>query len=395
MNRPFQILTGLAIFLGGVGLCVLLFITKPEAEKNDDKVSLPAVNVLTAVYEPVEVDLPSQGVIQSTRRIQLAAEVAGKIVNVNKKFESGESFAVGDVLLELEDSDYKAALAQAESTVADMEAVLIQEKARAAQAERDWKKLGGGKKPDSLVLRIPQLKSAEAKLASAEAMVAKAQSDLKRTKITAPFPVTISSTMVELGGFVSPGMPVAEMFQTSSFEVRLPMSIDDAHFLQSDEKGNPKGKIKVTATSAGITQSWDGEISRTEREIDRATRSLYIIASIDPKSVGEGVALQPGLFIQAKITGRTLPKATRIPFSAFLDLKRIVIVDENDELRYRDVEIIRRDGDDILVSAGVKEGERISLTELPNLREGVKVTPTSEKDQKEQAPAEAGLSVKP
>ena len=333
------------------------------------------MEVHTVTYEPVEIVLPSQGIIESSRRTQLASEVAGKVIAVSPKFESGESFDEDEILLELDSSDYEAALAQAKSTLADMKAALAMEKARSDQAARDWKKLGRGGEPDDLVLRIPQMESAEAKVESADAMVAKAENDLKRSKIRAPFPATIASTMVEKGGYVTPGTPVAEIFQTNPFEVRLPLSIDDSQFLKSTPGGDPAGEVVISAEAAGVVREWKGKIVRTEREIDRMTRSLYVVAEIDSESSGEGVSLQPGLFVQARITGRTIPEAAKIPFPAFLDLKRVVVVDENDQIRFRDVTILRREDDAVLVSKGLKEGERVSLTELANMIEGVEVEP--------------------
>ena len=85
----------------------------------------------------------------------------GRVLEVSPKFKSGGRFAKGEVMLEIDGSDYVAALAKAESALADAQLSLAREEARAAQARRDWKKLGRGDASD-LVLGIPQIASAKA-----------------------------------------------------------------------------------------------------------------------------------------------------------------------------------------------------------------------------------------
>lgn len=382
MKRFLKFLLGLGLLAAAVAVTALLWITRPQAEKKEETVEITAVETLPVAYGPVDIELPSQGVVEAARRTEIAAEVGGKIVSVSDKFDPGGTFEAGEPLLVLDSSDYESALAQAVSTLAERKSHLAQEQARAAQAQRDWEKLGRGT-PDELVLRVPQLESAKAQVAAAEAAVLKAERDLERTHLSAPFPATIASTRAELGGYLASGEVVAEVFQTSPFEVRLPLSIDEAQFLRSNDEGVPAGPVEISATAAGVTREWKANIVRTEREIDRSTRSLHVVAEIEQPDGNKGTNLQPGLFVEARIAGRRLDRIATIPYSAFLDLDRVVIVDEEDKIRIRDVVVVKRRKDAVLVSEGLREGELLCLTEIPDLVEGIKVAPRPQSEEPE------------
>jgi len=391
--RFLKFLVGIVVVVAGLGICVLLWKTRPRAVQTPEVDAPPVVDTAPVAYGQVELFLPSQGVVESVRRTRLAAEVSGKIVSVSDKFESGEVIGEGEVLLTLEDADYQAAVEQARSTLATARLEMAMETARAEQAARDWKTLGSGGDPDPLVVRAPQVLSAEAKVAASVASLERAQRDLERTRILSPFPATISETLVELGGFVTAGTPIAEIFQTTPFEVRLPLSLDEALFLQSGEDGTPTGSVEITAAASGVTRTWKGTIVRSGREIDRSTRSVYLVAEFEPPPSTERLALQPGLFVTAEITGRTLPEAARVPSTAFLDLDTVVLVDLEDRIRFHDVDVLRREDESVLIAGGLPVDARLCLTEIPGMTEGMRVSPREEGEEPDTD--EGALTVKP
>ncbi len=388
MKRFLKFFLGIGIFAFGIACVALLWITKPEAGKKEDIISLPVVEVLPVSVSSETFEIPSQGIVKANRRTMLASEVAGKVEEVNPLFELGSVVAKGTTLVKVESSNYVAALAQAKSDLAEAQSNLASENARALQGSRDWRKLGTGEAPSDLVLRKPQLASAEARVESARANQQKAERDLERTAITAPFDAVISSTSTEVGSYLSPGVTVAELFETEPYEVHLPLSVDELAFLRSDAKGNLTGEVSVTATAAGITRTWPGRVIRTSGEIDRATRSLHLIVEIGGTSTAGGIVMRPGLFVEAAIKGREIQNVVAIPFRAFLDLNRVVTVDPDNKLRFRNVTVLHREGDTVYVSDGLSPGEKICLTELPDMVEGMSVetkVATSDSEESETA----------
>lgn len=376
MKRFARVLIGAAIFLTGIAFSVLLWVTRPVAEKKEETVTLPVVEYLVVRKGEEIFEIPSQGIIQPDKRTLLPAEVGGKVIEVSPLFEAGMQISPDEVLLRIDPTDYEAVAAQAASTLADAEAALASEEAKADQALRDWKRLGNPGEPSELLARKPQLKSARARVESAKAALAKAENDVSRTVIRAPYESIIASTATEIGSFLAPGAPVAEIYATSPFEVRLPLSVDDAAFLRTDEAGNPVGPVEIKATAAGKTRRWNATIVRSEGEIDRATRSLYLVARIGDPIDPAGLEIRPGLYVDATIPGRPLPGVAKVPFKAFRDLTQLVIIDENDQIDFRDVTVLHREGEHVYVSEGINEGDRISLTDLPDLVEGMNVKAT-------------------
>jgi len=335
-----------------------LFKTKPVAEKQEPVRVLPAVRVLIAEPAAETTTVRSQGLVAPKTVTNMASEVTGRILQVSEKFRVGGAFEEGELLLEIDAADYTAALATAEANLADANLALVMEQAKAEQSTRDWKKLGGGKPATDLVLRKPQLASAKARVAAAAAGVEKAGRDLDRTKIKAPYKARVRATYTDLGSFVAMGTRLADLYTTEPYEVRLPLSIEAS----SHADLTPGAEVVFTQAGAAEVKTWTGKILRQEGEIDRASRSLYVVAEVAPTSDTDG--LQPGLFLGAKLGGEVLEKAFRIPRSAFIDGDTILLIDDENKVQFRDVQVARLDGKDALVSGGIEPGERICTTSL-------------------------------
>lgn len=373
MKRFLRVIIGAGIVLGAIAFSVILWITKPVAEQKKNVEVLPVAEYMTVNFGEKVFELPSQGIVEADRRTQLSAEVAGKVIEVSNAFESGEQVAKGEILIKIDPTDYEAAVAQAASSIADAEAGLAAEEAKAEQAMRDWRKMGRSGEPTDLLARKPQLKSARARVASTKAALAKAENDLTRATIRAPYDCIIARTSTELGSYLAPGAMVAEVYAVSPFEVRLPLSVDDAAFLPGASQGKLSGKAEIRAVAAGKVRRWDAKIVRSEGEIDRETRSLYLVAEIGDAIDSDGIEIRPGLYVDATIPSRTLSGVTTIPFRAFRDLTEVVVITEDNTIDFREVTVLHREGDYVYVNEGLKEGERVSLTELPDLISGMKV----------------------
>ncbi|MEM7383769.1 MAG: efflux RND transporter periplasmic adaptor subunit [Verrucomicrobiota bacterium] len=363
------ILIGCALFVGN-----LLHKNRPQAAKVEEKAVLPAVEVMTAATTDVKVRLPSQGMLEPSMETNAASEVAGRVIKVSPRFEVGESFNKGDILLEIDRSDYEAALAQASSNVADAALAISNEKAEQERYLRNWKKIGNSGKPTDHFLRIPHIASAEARFAAAKAAEAKAEKDLQRTRLRAPYAGKIRSKFTDLGSYITPGAPLAEFYATDFLEVRLPIPLDDASMIE-----NAVGsKVDFTMTNGNETHRWVGTVVRQEGLVDRLSRSLHLITRIEPgkqpaESSRRVSLLSPGLFVSASIEGPVLKNVIPVPRRALLSENEILVLDDESQLQKREVEVLRQDRTHAYLSSGVQPGEPIVVTPLSNPIEGTKV----------------------
>lgn len=372
MRKFFTILLCVGALAAGVAVTVGLYLSRPQAKTEATEKIHPLVEVLPMTSGDIELQLPSQGMVEAKHVTTIAAEVGGRIIRISDKFEAGGEFAEGEVMLEIDDADYRANLAQSQSNLEEAKMNLENEKARAVQAARDWKSLGNGKPASDLTLRKPQLAAAEAKVEAATAAVAKAERDLERTKVRAPYAARIDSTRADLGAFVGTGTALVNIYSQGPYEVRLPVSLDDYAFVEQNAAGDPQAGADLHVEAAGRQFRWSAKVVRSEGKIDRSSRSLYLVAEVDAEK-DEASLLQPGLFVEAKVDGVTLKNVFRVPLQAFRNLEQVVVVSPDNKLYFRDVEVIRREAGHALVGKGLESGERVLLTELPDVVEQMTV----------------------
>jgi RND family efflux transporter MFP subunit len=351
----------LGLLGAGLGLSSLLFSLKSEPPRAVRIEQRPSVEVLNVELRDHPVQVLTQGFFAPVTETKAASEVAGRIVAVSPAFLVGGSFQEGDVLVEIDPADYEAAVAQAEGALADARLTLENEKARAEQARRDWARLEPGEKPGPLVLREPHLTAAAARLTAAEAALDKARRDFDRTKIRAPYPGRVRAKRADLGDYVSPGSPLADLWRSDVFEIRLPVTVAEAAF------------IDLAAAPAAVLsdgqREWTAPVVRTEGLVDPSTRTTALIARLERPEP----APTPGLFVKARVQGRVLQGVAAIPRRALDGPDRVVIVDAAGTLRFRTVTIAWQETDVVQVSDGLQTGDRVVLTALAAVVEGMPV----------------------
>ncbi len=330
-----------------------------------------------------QVTLRSEGLVQPHNQTSLTPRVSGRIINISPKFESGSFFQKNDTLLELDQTDFLAALTTAEARLARAEASLAQEEARAKQALLDWKDLGYTTPPTDLVLRKPQLKEAKANVKAAQANVSDAHRQLERTKVIAPYAGRVKSRLVGLGQSVSPGTKLGEIFSTDFAEIRLSLSAKELSYVKlPNNPDDPPIPITITdALTENSNLTWDGTIVRTEGLLDSKSRKLFIIARVDdpfglklkspnkPKS-----PLRIGQPVRASLQGEVIPNVYIIPRNSLRTPTQIYIVNPDDSrLRRRWIESFWGDPENILVRTKLPDGWHLVTSRPPAVPNGAKV----------------------
>jgi len=374
MKKSAQII--LITIIGSIAAVVYfgLILTKPVAEIKERSRYIPAVEVWEAEVSDYDVIIKSQGVIRPKRSTLLAAEVSGKVVAVSPKFEVGENFNEGEIIMEMDRADYEAAESQAASVLADAKLALEKENALAKQALIDWKSLSGDRAPNDLVLRKPQMQSALAKVVAAKAGFEKATRDLDRTKIRSPYKCQIREKLVELGSTLAAGSTAAMVESANDFELRLSVSLEDYAFIDV-VTGTP---VMFEASIADVFYYWKGELVRTEGQVDKSSQSVFFVANVN--IVQGDKFLSPGLFLNAKINGKKLKNIYALPRRALYGKNKIIIVDSNNKVSSREVVVIRTERDKVIIRDGIANGEKIATTPIPNVINGMEVNPSKLSD---------------
>ena len=316
----------------------------------------------------IKLFVESQGTVAAKQVIDLIPQVSGEIQYVSPKFVAGGRFKKGEVIIKIDPRDYELAVITAEASIAERNQRLMQEEAESELAKAEWAELGRGEASD-LTLRKPQREGAMAALKSAEAGFKRANLDLERTVIMAPFDGILTEKNVDLGQFLSRGTKVGKYYSTEILEVRLPLTNRDiAQFdLAGLQGGDKQYGVRLTGQFANKESNWQGRVVRTEGIIDVNSRILYVVAELKGEelfSSDGGTPITIGQFVSAQIEGRSFDNVVKLPRESLRQGNQVLIVDKDNKLRTRIVEVLEANNDYIVVASGVEDGDMVNLSQL-------------------------------
>lgn len=374
-----KFLLPIGIVVAGVLGAVVMVNARPTVERSEPTPVVPLIRVVEARPQSVRLDVAAQGTAEPHTETDLVAEVAGRIVEVSPAFREGAAFRRGQLLARIDPSDYSTAVTEAEARLEQAKVALTREVAQAEVAATEWAEVGVGE-PPPLALREPQLAEARATVKAAEAAVERARLNLRRTEVRAPYTGRVTSSRVDLGSWVGPGTPLGSIYASDYAEVELAVAPQDLAFLAVDlaGEGSDGGEVVVRGTVAGEERAWRGHVTRVGSRIDPKTRMLSLFARVDdPFGRADGSAVLPmGLFVQAEIHGRRVDGVVPLPRSALREDGRVMVVDDDRRLRFRSVDVLRTEGDRVLVSGGLDSGELVCVSPLETAVDGMQVQVT-------------------
>ncbi len=378
-----KILLPVALLLTGIGCAWAVIATRPQMAQQSPSAEVPLVTVIQAKPQTLRLDVHSQGIVTPRNEIDLIPEVSGKIIQLHPDFVTGGFFARNDVLVAIDPRDYDYAIAQAQAQIAEAKRQLAMEEAQADQAHNEWQALGEGI-ATSLAMREPQLAEARAKLKAAEANLLQAQIKRSRCELRAPFTGRLQTKFAGLGQTIQSGEKLAHIYSTDLAEIRLPLPTDQLAYLdlplgagsrQCGTASLPCPKVTLTADFAGSMHSWEGRIVRSEGKLDDTTGVLYAVAEVDNPYTQktDHPPLLAGLFVQAQVQGKELQNLFVLPQVAIDASQQILLVDGEQRLHIRHLEVLRNEPDRILVKNGLNAGDRIVTSGIQVPVESMKV----------------------
>ncbi|PCH93885.1 MAG: efflux transporter periplasmic adaptor subunit [Gammaproteobacteria bacterium] len=386
MARKKQIIIPLAILAIGVVAFIGFSSMKKPPEEKAEVDNTPIVAIENIVVAPMTLEVSSYGVVKPKYETTMVAQISGEIVELSDTFVRGGLVKKGQLLARIDPNDYQAALIDAQATMASARAALEIELAQGKVAQREWKQIKDTS-PTELSLRKPQLAQELARVKSAQAAVLRAERNLQRTEVRAPYDAMINSRAIGLGSFVGTGSEIGKLLGTAIAEVRLPVADNQLQFLVAQ---GHQAKVNLLGSYAGQNVQWHAEIVRSEGVIDDQSRMSYLVAEIkDPyrlqSTAGEnGTILRFGSYVQAQILGIEIAHASLVPRYLVVN-NRIAILDNESKLHYADIEIVRQQGGDVIVSNGLLDGDKLIVSALDYPVDGMKLALASDEIKKQDA----------
>ena len=368
----------IAIVVAGLGLAGLIIATGPKLEQQPPPSSAPLVRTWVADVQTVQMTSITHGSVLPRTESELIPEVSGRIIEMSPVVVSGGFFKKGDVLLKIDPLDYEVALEQARASLASARSEFTNAtKAHNRLLDLAKRQSASQSQQDDALNR---LRFAQASIREATARLSKAERDITRTTVTAPYDGRVRTERVDIGQFVTRGAPIASLYATDVAEVRLPIQDEELAYLQlplSGQTDQHMPTVILRARFAGEEHTWQGRIVRTEGELDPKTRMINIVAQVQSpyERSGSRPPLAVGLFVEAEIIGKRVDNVFVLPRSALQANEQVYVMTDENRLSFREVEIIREVGEDVYITGGLKRGETISLSTVNNAIEGMLVRP--------------------
>ncbi len=380
----------------------------PQTRAASKPVAVAARKVQLASYTP---RFSLYGQVIASHRVVMGLPVSGRIIKLNPDLREGARVEKGAFLVTVDDFPYRAVLEEARANLAEAKAktreisaqldlereTLKQLEHQLELARREQKRaeklISQGtisqKILDDAVLlvsqrqvavqqrrsnidisnaRLEQQGSVEKRLRWA---VKKAERTLRDTRLAAPFDGRILSVNAEIGQYISSSDKLVTIVSDSHLEVRFTLSEDrygDLLFSGASIIGLP---VRIRWRSGRIKRSFQGKLTRLAPEV--AADSGAIVAFAGFENGGEASSLlRIGSFVDIELSGRKIENVARLPESALYNQGRVYLVQDN-RLVGRKVRPLRWENGEVLISAGLDEGDLVLVNHLPNIKPDIRV----------------------
>lgn len=369
-------LISLILLACGIVLARHLVKTRPGALRKEQVIRATLVEVVSVSPQSEKVFVVRRGTVVPARELELTPEVSGRIVWQSPNLAPGGLFDEKEEILKIDRGDHEAALKLNESLLEEATFNLKVEEGQQAIAKRDWEMLGKEIEQTEvsreLALRKPHLSKAHAAVEAAKIAVERAQWNLDRTSIVAPFNAIVKEEFVEKDQRVTPQTRIATLIGTDHFWVQVSLPVDRLNWIVLPDENGEKGataKVIREATSGGRIEK-DGHVIRLLGDLDPAGRMARVLVEVDdPLGLNAGeeensTPLLLGAYVSVEIEGRELNEVFVLPSTAVRDGNRVWIMNEKQQLEIRRIAVAWRRTDSVLIREGIESGERVVVSRI-------------------------------
>ena len=382
MNNVAKGLLTVAVLLVALIMGYALLATAPTAQQVEPELVAKAIRVQKINIEDVRLAVRSQGTVTPRTESALIPEVSGRVEWISPNLVSGWFFKSNEVLLRMDDRDLRASVERSRASLA--RAVAEAEHSRFEMERQETLVKKSLASQASLESSIRAKRVSEAATIEARVTLQQAERDLLRTELRAPYEGLVRSKNVDVGQFISRGNSLGSIYAADSVEVRVPLADSQLAYLDLPLglRGElpPENQANVTLSTyyGGQYYEWAGKLVRTEAEIDTRTRMVNAVVRVEEDQESDQPGMPVGLFVNASIEGRFATDVAVLPRAALRNQNQVLIVDEDSRLRYREVELLRFEKDNVIISGGLEQGETVNLSPIQTVIDGMRVKPMSD-----------------
>lgn len=331
--------------------------------------ALPPVQAATATRESVPRYLSGLGTITATNTVTVRSRVSGQLMALH--FQEGQQVKAGDLLAEIDPSEFRVALAQAQGQLAKDKATLSNARRDLARYQQLVKtNLVSRQELDTQQALVTE---SEGTVKADEASVASAQLQLDWSRITAPISGRVGLKQVDIGNQISSSDTTGIVVLTQTHPIDLVFTLPESEIA-----------TVVQAQKAGqqlVVEAWDrtnkqklssGTLLSLDNQIDATTGTIKLKARFD----NQDDALFPNQFVNARMLVSTQQDAVVIPAAALQmgnEGNFVWVVNEKNQVSKHIVTPGIQDSQKVVIAAGLSAGDRVVTDGIDRLTEGAKV----------------------
>lgn len=369
-----------------------------------------AVNVVPVRFGAVSPVLSAFGEVQSRRTLELRASTRGRLIALADEFVEGGQVVPGQLLARIDPAQAQAGFDRAESDLLDAQAeqreanraiALARDELDAARQQAQLRETALQRQKDLLSRGVGSASAVETAelalsaanqvvlsrrqaIANAEARIDQAATRLRRsqialreaqrelndTEIRAGFAGTLSAVSVVQGRRVSVNEKLGELVDTTALEVAFRVSTQQYARLLDGQGALVQAPVTISLETFGTDIRATGQLDRESAQVGEGQTGRVLFATLDnPRG------FKPGDFVTVSLSEPELSQVARLPATAVGPDLQVLVIGEGDRLTSAPVEILRRQGDDVLIRAQGLEGREVVAQRTPLLGAGIRVKP--------------------
>ncbi|MEE9314295.1 MAG: efflux RND transporter periplasmic adaptor subunit [Rhizobiaceae bacterium] len=406
----------IAVLAGSIFIMKQMIAGKPKPKVRPAFKTVYTIETITAKKADNQPVFTSYGQTVAARTVDLRSLVSGEIIKVSSKLRAGAQVAKGEALVEIDDFNYqgalseaKASLSEAQARIGENEAQISLEKGRlkaaieqlgfaqsdltrakrlksrgtSTQKELDARKLIVSQRNQSVALSRDTIKVQQSRIAQVKASIERldwkvrqAQRNLESTVLVAPFSGIVRSSSAEIGRAITANDVVVSLYEADALEVKF--TLTDAQYgrLQIAENGLNGRPVKVVWSVGGKEYIYPATIDRVGAEITSNRGGVELFALVG--KTNNDVSIRPGAFVEVRVPDKVFKSTIAIPDTAIYGTQD-VYVEVDGKLLKKQISIAAYDGEQAFISSGLQVGDKVLITRITEVSDGLKVRYEGEK----------------
>jgi len=365
----------IGVMVAAAAAAFALVATKAEPPRAEKTLQGTLVEVIQIGASQHDVDLHAKGTVVPAKEIVLQAELGGRVIWQSPELVAGGRFKTDQPMVRIDPRDYQLAVESYRSQVNRAKLDLSIEARRGEVAKREWNAFGEmdvSEEQRALAQREPQLEATRLALKAAQSALKKAQLDLTRATLRAPFNAMVVSENVDTGQLLSPQTSVARLVGTDEYHVQVSVPVASLRTVRARTADAPGSEAKIVQRVGQETIERRAEVIRQLPDLDAGGAMARLLLNIDnPLGERGDLPLLLGSFVDVAIAAKPIDDAIRLPRVALRNGRNVYVMNDQDLLEIRDVQIAWTEPDAVLITGGLEPDERVVIsriaTPVPNM----------------------------